>query len=110
MSTVRLLTADERALLAGLIGDKPEAARLLDSLPTALVEEMDDGGMGSLRFSGPENVSRRLGEQLVEKEFADIDGVPVIVAINLDDRGDLYELDVWKVDFSPLKRFPAMSK
>lgn len=110
MGTVRELTADERALLVGMIAGKPEATHLLDLLSTALVEEMADGGMGSLRFYTPEDVPRRLGKQLAEKEFVDIDGIPVIVAINLDDRGNLYELDVWKVDFSPLRQFPTISK
>lgn len=110
MGTVRSLTAEERALLTEMIANKPKAAHLLDSLPVALVEEMGDGGMGSLRFHATNDRPRCLGEQLAEREFVDIDGVPVIVAINLDDRGDLYEVDVWKVDFSPLKRFPAIGK
>lgn len=110
MGTVRLLTVEERALLTVMIAGTPHAARLLDSLPTVLVEEMDDGGMGSLRFCTPDDRSRHLGKQLAEREFADIDGVPIVIAVNLDDRGELYELDVWKVDFSPLKRFPTINK
>ncbi|MGO4153075.1 DUF6984 family protein [Cupriavidus sp. YAF13] len=109
MGIVRGLKDDERTLLAKLIAGKPQEMRLLGSLADALVEEMDDGGMGSLRFYASDARSRRLGEQLAKREFVDIDGIPVMVAINLDDHGDLYELDIWKVDFSPFNRFPIMA-
>jgi hypothetical protein len=33
--------------------------------------------------------------------FKDIDGTPVSAALNVDQQGNLYELDIWKVDFSP---------
>ncbi len=106
MANVRSLKHDERALLAALIAGKPQAVQLLGSLIGARVEEMNDGGMGSLRFCAFDASARRLGMQLIEKEFIDSDGVPIMVAINLEEHGDLYELDVWKVDFSPLKQFP----
>jgi len=32
--------------------------------------------------------------------------VPVSVGLYLDQFGDLFELDVWKVDSSPLIRYP----
>jgi hypothetical protein len=107
MGTVRSLKDDERALLTVLIAGKPQAAQLLGSLVGARVEEMNDGGMGSLRFCASDARPRRLGAQLVEKEFIDSDGIPIMVAINLDEHGDLYELDIWKVDFSPLKQLPT---
>ncbi len=47
---------------------------------------------------------------LAEREFIDVDGIPIIVAINLHDRGELYELDIWTVDFSPLKQYPVVTK
>lgn len=111
MGTVRLLRDDEKALLAALIEGAPQAKRLLSSLENAVVEEMDDGGMGSLRFCRSDTKeSQHLEDLLVEKEFVDSDGVPVMVAVNLDELGDLFELDIWKVDFSPLKRFPVINK
>ena len=73
--------------------------------PTIKVEEMDDGGMGSLRFVRAKQ-NRRLGEVIAEIQYQDEDGVPVLVSLNLDDDGELYGLDSWKVDFSPLKRIP----
>ena len=101
----RLLTLPELGLLIYMLRGKPNVEQILALLPTAEVEEMDDGGMGSLRFvsSKPE---RRLGEIAAELLYHDVDGVPVLATLYLDTEGDLYELDSWKVDFSPLKRIP----
>jgi hypothetical protein len=72
------------------------------------VEELADGGMGSIRFIHPESTyeQRSLGQSVVEGEFQDADGVVVSMAINVDKQNKLYELDLWKVDFSPLRRYP----
>jgi len=67
---------------------------------------MQDGNMGSLKFVTSESRHRRFGEKIAEAEFVDEDGVLVSATINVDDRGNLFELDLWKVDFSPLKRYP----
>jgi hypothetical protein len=110
MSTMRLLRDAEKALLTHLVVGKPQAAHLVSLLPDALVEEMNDGGMGGLRFCASDARPRRLGEQLVEREFVDSDGISVMVSVNLDEHGNLYELDMWKVDFSSLKQFPSVTK
>jgi hypothetical protein len=47
-----------------------------------LVEEMNDGGMGSLRFVG--SADRRFGKCVGEAEFDDEDGMLVSVALNVD--------------------------
>jgi hypothetical protein len=70
------------------------------------VEPMDDGGMGSLRFASPTH-DPRLGSTPAECRFVDADGVPVYAQLNLDQAGELFELDVWKVDFTPLERWPT---
>ncbi|MGE8453895.1 MAG: DUF6984 family protein [Pseudomonadales bacterium] len=63
--------------------------------------------MGSLLFlSG--NADRTLGKEMARAEFKDEDGVWIMTVLGLDNFGDLYELDVWKVDFSKLKRFPQV--
>ncbi len=73
-----------------------------------LVETMDDGGMGSLRLfpNGKHKENRKFGDCASEYRFDDIDGVPVLVSLNTDQNGDLFELDVWKTDFSKLKKIP----
>ena len=67
---------------------------------------MNDGGMGSIRFRYPDALRRRFGFELATGRYKDSDGVPVNIAFNLDQYGDPYELDFWKVDFSPLLRYP----
>jgi hypothetical protein len=73
------------------------------------VEPMLDGGMGSLRFgvSTGEKAVPRLGQVFAQGEFNDEDGTPVSFTINLDSDGRLFELDLWRVDFEPLKRLPT---
>lgn len=73
---------------------------------SCLVEQMADGGMGSLRFQSLLNAhtDRALGNAIVQGEFNDCDGSPVSFTINVDHQGMLYELDLWRVDFNPLQR------
>jgi len=99
----RPLTSNERDLVAYILG---QASPLSGHF--GLVEEMNDSGMGSLRFVG--SADRRLGKCIGEAEFDDADGVIVSVALNVDQRGELFELDLWKVDFSPLQRIAAVAE
>ena len=69
-------------------------------LTKLLVNPMDDGGMGSLSI-GTNYENRQLGQEVAEYMFDDVDGTPVSAALNVDTEGNLYELDIWKVDFSP---------
>ncbi|MFK4505936.1 hypothetical protein LPJ38_32325 [Bradyrhizobium daqingense] len=99
----RPLTPKERDLVAFILGQhSPSQCHL------GLVEQMNDGGMGSLRFVGGED--RRFGRCVGEAEFDDADGVLVSVALNVDQRGELFELDFWKADFSPLQRIAAVGQ
>jgi len=96
---MRPLFAHERLLVEALLqcaGMNPASERFS-------VEEMDDGGMGSLTFAPP---GRTLGGAVAECEFEDADGVLVLVVLNVDPAGQLLELDMWKVDFAPLGRWP----
>gem|GEM_PF-3035541 len=67
------------------------------------VRDMADGGMGSLLFQ-PGSSIERFG--LAELYFIDEDGVLVTASLNATREGKPVELDIWKVDFSPLKRWP----
>ncbi|MFR9242042.1 MAG: DUF6984 family protein [Clostridium baratii] len=60
---------------------------------------MNDGDMGSLYLYSKETIGndRKFGKQISEAEFKDKDGVVVIASLNLDQNGDLYELDIWKL-------------
>jgi hypothetical protein len=47
----------------------------------------------------------RFAKQISEYEFLDVDGTLVSAALYIDEiNNELYELDIWKVDFSPLIR------
>jgi hypothetical protein len=70
-----------------------------------MVKEMNDGNMGSLTLfpNGFYEKKKRFAKQISEYEFLDIDGILVSAALYIDEiSNELYELDVWKVDFSPL--------
>ncbi|SRR6266849_2248663 len=111
MNVLREPSQKEKAIVVALLQAKPETADLLDCLDGLLVREMSDGGMGSLSLvpNGLEGIDRSFGRQLLLGEFTDSDGVTVSVALNVDSKGRLYELDVWKVDFSPLLAWPKPS-
>jgi hypothetical protein len=76
-------------------------AGLLDLIEA---KPMEDGGMGSLYFPRPDKArdQRRFGKRIAQTEFADEDGVLVSVALNVDQDDQLFELDVWRTDFSPV--------
>jgi len=73
------------------------------------VEALNDGGMGSLRFSTSTEGSR-FGESVAEVSFVDSDNVPVSAALFLDQNGQLFELDIFKSDFSKLQKWPSESE
>jgi hypothetical protein len=102
----RRLREDELSLISAMLNGTrhPE---LLSTLKVCAVEDMQDGGMGSIRFCGSEG--RRLGAAIAEAEYTDADGVLVSIVLNTDTNGALYEVDFWKVDFSPLCQYPSIS-
>lgn len=100
----RSLTIDEKDFLYEMLKMADAIDPYLDMLNEVNVQEMDDGGMGSLAFIFNEEYSTfsQFGCELIAVEFKDVDGVFVIATIYLDQFDRLYELDIWKVDFSPL--------
>lgn len=74
------------------------------------VTPMNDGGMGSLTLY-PKDINgeeeRFMGDCISETMFKDKDGVEIIASLNTDSNGNLYELDIWKTDFSPLIEFAS---
>nr|WP_135391936.1 hypothetical protein [Hymenobacter metallicola] len=96
----------ELSLLMFMLRGTPAAERLLTILYSAEVTELEPGQTGSLRFVSA-LPNRRLGEKVAGTRFLDEDGVPVFVSLYLDEQGELYELDCWKVDDTPLRRIPA---
>ena len=105
-SVPRPIREDERRLVEILVRDHPQSEQFLRELTNAIVEDMADDGMGSIRFAGIYDGERRFGTVAAEAQGLDADHVPVSMAVNLDTRGHLYELDIWKIDFSPLQDYP----
>jgi hypothetical protein len=103
---MRKLKKEEIDLIAFLLRDKHEYKQFIDELDNLLVEEMNDGGMGSLRFISKSNKKSILKDEVSIINLKDADGVPVRFALNLNTNGEIYELDVFKGDFSQLKQFP----
>jgi hypothetical protein len=89
-----------------LINKLLELAGININLENKLVAELDDGKMGSLRFNGSEN--RKYGKTISEYQFHDRDGVVVLASLFLDENNDLFEIDIWKTDFSELIEWPQM--
>lgn len=104
----RALRQEERALIEAMLEHSGILTSYVESLDDAHVFDMQDGGMGSISFDP--SFSRLYGRTIAEAQYTDIDGVLVSITINADKDGNLYELDSWKVDFSPLKRYPKPSE
>ncbi|MDR6736344.1 DUF6984 family protein [Sphingobacterium sp. 2149] len=102
----RRLTPAETRLLSYIIKDTPEGPEIIETLPTIFVEEMDDGGMGSLKVVIEGKDERRTGGILNDMEFHDIDGMLLVITVILDTDDKFYELDIFKGDFSPLIKMP----
>lgn len=69
------------------------------------VMPMYDGGMGSFTIFKSETETRenrKFGKQISEYEFIDDDNIPVIVSLNVDQNNNLFEVDIWKADYSPV--------
>jgi hypothetical protein len=101
----RFLTTAEKVLVRALIDKSPGFAIPSEWLDNVVVVPMDDGGMGSLRFL-PVSAGQMFGKQLSEIAFHDADGVVVTAALMLDKSGIPFELDIWKVDNTPLIQIP----
>ena len=112
MSIQRHLSPDELLVISTLLSARPDTAHFLRVLDKLRVVEMQDGGMGSLLLVPSESVTgaRIFGKRIVSGEFKDSDGIPVVVSINIDRTDQLFELDVWKVNFAPRLRWPKPSE
>jgi hypothetical protein len=106
---IRNPTQDELKLIEFLVSRCMELALQANWRERLVVSEMADGGMGGLTLF-PDGVpcdKRLLGKQASECQFLDQDCVSVVATLNLDNHGKLFELDIWKVDFSRLIRIPV---
>ena len=107
MGLIRKLTEREIGLVSYLANKanyklQPNWLENVDIMP------LDDGGMGSMVFIASTKQKARKSETLISDcEFKDKDGITVVASLFVDDNNDLYELDIWKTDFSPLIEIPC---
>jgi hypothetical protein len=71
------------------------------------VDEYEGGKMGSISLGG--DVNGYAGD-LIQVEYTDIDGTPVVITLTKDHQNRLLDLDFWKVDFSKLLEYPTPDK
>jgi len=104
----RRLSESEKRLLRKIINSAQNIDFEEKEIEYLMVEPMEDGGMGSLKLIPPgcENEKRIFGKQIAEFQFNDIDDIKVIASLNVDQNGHLFELDIWKTNFSKLIKYP----
>ena len=107
----RDFTVGERVVLTFLLrAARKDEYYISQFFSATQCSDMDDGGMGSIQFVSLNNEfcsdNRKFGCAIASCHFTDEDGVWVSVALYADVSGNPFELDVWKVDFSPLVRMP----
>ncbi|MCH6198280.1 hypothetical protein MMU07_01710 [Aquiflexum sp. LQ15W] len=98
----RYIKQEEKVLITFML----EVANFKDRISSIpeVVYELDDGGMGTIKFTN--NRERIYCGDILKVNYVDSDKIPVIIALTFDDRGDLFELDFWKVNFEKLLSYP----
>jgi hypothetical protein len=99
----RSITKQEKDLIHYLVGRIPDKLKKY-KIPTT-VTQLDDGGMGSLQLN-----TDTYGRDLIQVQYKDSDGQLVLITLVEGKSGVLYELDIWKVNFTSLKKFPTIDE
>ena len=95
------ISEEQKPLIKHLLG----LSKLAIDISTLKVEAMDDGGMGSQKFSTAKTDSV-FGGNIAEVTFKDLDGIEVLATIQVDQYGNPFELDMFKGDYSKLEKWP----
>lgn len=104
----RFLSDDEKRLFIALINRSKKPENLRPFVDQVVVEDMDDGAMGSIRLFvvSALNASRKMKSQASELQFHDTDGALVIASLYISEDGLPFEIDVWKTTSDSLIRIP----
>lgn len=97
---LRPISAEERALIEHLLRLVKGGQRY------AIPQEVENMGETTIQLS-------QKGEHaadLVEADYKDADGRDVVITLSVNEHDELYDLDIWKADFSALKRYPEPDK
>jgi hypothetical protein len=95
----RSIKDEEKILIQHLL--QLAGADEMFSIPN-LVEDLNDGGIGSIQLS---RKGRHSGE-LILVQYYDTDEQLVLIGLSKNEYGELFDLDFWKVTFNPLIRYP----
>jgi hypothetical protein len=68
----------------------------------SMIEPLDDGGMGSIQLT---RNGKHSGD-LIQLQYLDSDKQVVLITLTKKEFNELYDMDIWKVDFKPLIKFP----
>lgn len=98
-------TDEELALIQFLLAASEDSSPI-QGLSEARVDEMADGGMGSLQFVSTKAV-RYFGGSIGDCQVTDADGICVCASLIVDQDGDLYELNMFKGGLQRLGPYPA---
>lgn len=99
---IRDLSEQEAILTKFLLGKVNLDYRIPET-----VEELDDGKMGTIRFSDTNStVDRKFPKDVLQVLYKDVDNVTFLITLTQDNYGGLFDLEFWKTDFNPIPRFP----
>jgi hypothetical protein len=98
----RALLVQECAVIDVLL----RSAGVTQRYESRLVLDVDDGDMRGIVFVSGAGTRRYYAGALATAAYQDSDGELVSVALNVDQYGDVYEIDVWKSSLRPLLRYP----
>ena len=104
--TTRQLNTEEALFIRHLLSLANDG-RANSELPQT-VEVLDDGEMGSIRFSNGQD--RKYSKDISAVEYIDTDNRLVLITLTEDNLGDLFELDFWKTDYNKLIIYPTPDK
>lgn len=105
MNPVRPIRENEIALIEFMLNHLGK--RLSDFSINDLVEEYEQGKMGSITLGGDPD---KYGGDLLQVLYVDTDDIPVVISLTQDLDGKLLDLDFWKEDFSKLLLYPSPDK
>jgi hypothetical protein len=97
---LRPIKPEEKALIEHLLQHIPNGKRY------AIPDEVENMGEYGVLLS-------KKGEHsldLIEAEYIDEDRRSVLITLTANQHGELFELDIWKTDFNPLRRYPTPDK
>ncbi len=94
---LRSIRPEERALILHLLSFIKEGKRYV------IPEQVAALGEAGIQLSSRGDHAA----DLVEADYRDGDGRSVLITLTTNEFDELYELDLWKVDFSPLQQYPA---